>query len=349
LIDRPPKTPEDSIELIWPSTKRRTYRRRNGEMGEGGEIREHQAGLTRSLRRHDLDQLAAAGIDFLASSRPPGQRNFCSSQRGAAVQMTSRMSHRLLHSLPAAWHAEMASIAATPVTTGMSGAEVYRLRTNPLSFLKFAEADAAQGLRQEIVRTQWLAHHGIQVATIRRTHDDGDTVSMLTQALPGRPADRVDLPKARLLPALGRALAKLHALPVADCPFDESLAVRLERARQAVDQNAVDARHFDARNRTVSPRDLLSRVAADPPPEDWVVAHGDASLNNMIVGPDCEIGFVDCGHAGRADRYLDLGIVAAGIAADFGRRWVKVFAEAYGEPSLDKRKTAYYEDLYEFF
>jgi aminoglycoside 3'-phosphotransferase-2 len=265
------------------------------------------------------------------------------------AQMPAVLPRRILQKLPDAWRAELATITAEPITSGMSGADVFRLRMEPARFLKFADDGAVQDLRQEIARAAWLADHGIGVAPILRTHDDDCTVAMQTQALPGEPADCCDWPEARLLPAIGHALAKLHGLPAVDCPFDESLAVRLERARRAIEQGGVDARHFASRNRNVTPRDLFARLVANPPAEDFVVAHGDLTLSNMIIGADGTVGFIDCGHAGRADRYLDLGVLAAEIGDHFGRRAVKTFARAYGVQRWNVRKADYYADLYELF
>ena len=256
---------------------------------------------------------------------------------------------RILQKLPAAWRAELAGVAAEPVTGGMSGAEVFRLQTKPVSFLKFATGDEAETVRQEIARTVWLAQHGIHVVPILRSRDHADAVVMQTQALPGVPAYRCDWPKTRLLPVLARALAGLHALPAADCPFDESLPVRLARARQAVARGEVDPSQFASRNRGLTPQAILARVIASPPQEDFVLAHGDASLSNMIIALDGAVGFIDCGHAGRADRYLDLAVIAAEIAEYFGRRAIKTFADAYGEGRWNARKAAFYADLYELF
>ena len=256
---------------------------------------------------------------------------------------------RILQKLPNEWRVELAAVAAEPMTNGMSGADVFRLRLEPARYLKFAEAESVQTLRQEIVRTAWLADRGIRVAPVLRMHDNGHTAAMQTQALPGAPADRCDWPPARLLPAIGRAVAGLHALPAAECPFDESLAVRLERARHAIEQGDVDARHFAPRNRNATPLDLFARLVADPPAEDIVIAHGDLTLSNLVIGPNGDVGFVDCGHAGRADRYLDLGVLAGEIADHFGRRFVTTFARAYGAQRWDVRKAAYYSDLYELF
>ncbi len=79
------------------------------------------------------------------------------------------------------------------------------------------------------------------------------------------------------------------------------------------------------------------------------MAHGDAAWNNMIVAPDGTVGFIDCGHAGRADRYLDLAVAAAEVDDHLGPSGIKIFAEAYGERRWNARKAAFYADLYELF
>jgi aminoglycoside phosphotransferase len=255
----------------------------------------------------------------------------------------------ILRKLPDTFAAEIAGLPATPVTAGMSGADVFRLRTKPSRFLKVAEADAAEELRKEIVRTEWLASRGIRVAPILRTHTDGPTVAMLTEALPGTPADRSNRPQTWLLSAIGRAVARLHELPATECPFDESLDVRLARAQRAIARREIDASHFASRNRDRTPEDLYQDLAANRPAEDLVVAQGDLTLSNMVIGTDGSVGFVDCGHAGRADRYLDLGVLAAEIVDRFGSDAPAVFARAYGAQNWDRSKAAYFSDLYELF
>jgi aminoglycoside 3'-phosphotransferase-2 len=253
--------------------------------------------------------------------------------------------------LPPLWRADFGGIRAEPVTRGMSGAKLWRLQTTPARYLKIAEgAPAASALREEIARTRWLRARGIRVARIVRAHASEHLAAMLTQALPGTPADTIEWPPERLLAVLGRALATLHALPPHACPFDERLPVRLAQARGAVARGEVDAAQFAARNRRRSPRTLLTRLtAARPPRQQIVVAHGDASLSNMLVAPDGRVSFIDCGHAGRADRYLDLAVAGAEIVARFGRARLRLFAKADGLARWNTAKAAYYEDLYEFF
>jgi aminoglycoside 3'-phosphotransferase II len=232
----------------------------------------------------------------------------------------------------------------------MSGAKVWRLQTKPPRYLKFANGDGAAALRQEAERTRWLAAQGIRVARIIGFHEKAGLAAMLTEAIPGFAADTVDGPAERVLTAVGRGLAQLHALPWRDCPFDERRAVRLARAREAVERGGINPAHFDLRNQGVSPQVLLDRLVAQPiGREDLVVAHGDATLSNLVIDEDGTTGFIDCGHAGRADRYLDLAVLAADVVEHLGQDALRTFARAYGLSRWNAAKAAYYADLYEFF
>ena len=79
------------------------------------------------------------------------------------------------------------------------------------------------------------------------------------------------------------------------------------------------------------------------------VVHGDATLSNMMIDDDGTLGFIDCGHAGRGDRYLDLAVLAADIADKRGAEAAAQFAGACGLPLWDAAKARYYLDLYELF
>jgi aminoglycoside phosphotransferase len=125
--------------------------------------------------------------------------------------------------------------------------------------------------------------------------------------------------------------------------------VRLPRALEAVETGKVDPTQFASRNRGISPHTLFGRLATRAPREDLVVAHGDATLSNILVEEEGAVGFIDCGQVGRADRYLDLAVLAAEIVDRFGPAAVRVFAKAYGIHRWNVSKAAYYADLYELF
>jgi aminoglycoside 3'-phosphotransferase-2 len=252
--------------------------------------------------------------------------------------------------LPPDWQSELSRARIEPVEEGMSGATLFRIadRQAPLRYLKIGQGRSAPALRQEIERSQWLARRGVRVPALLRVDDRPEQVALLMEAVRGMSADASPLPAPPLVEALARGLAALHALPPADCPYDESLAVRLARAAAVVAAGEVHADAFEPRNRGIAPEALLAGLVADQPAEDIVVVHGDATLSNIIVDGD-EIGFVDCGNTGRGDRYLDLAVLAADIEDHHGPQAAARFAQAYGQRAWDNKKARFYSDLYELF
>jgi aminoglycoside 3'-phosphotransferase-2 len=246
---------------------------------------------------------------------------------------------------------ELSAAQLEPVTEGMSGAALFRVSENkkPLRYLKIARDKAMPALRREIERTAWLATRGIRVPAILRVEEQIDQIVMLTQAIPGSPADASTLPIARLANALATGLAALHSLDPVDCPFDESLAVRIDQAAKAVASGEVDPEAFEPRNRGTAPETLLARLAAHRPPEDIVVVHGDATMANLLVDTDGTIGFVDCGNAGRGDRYIDLAVLSNDIADYYGADAAARFAQSYSQRRWDSTKARFFSDLYELF
>ena len=254
---------------------------------------------------------------------------------------------RLLSVLPGTWRPALSHARIELIETGMSDASVFRLGSS--HYLKIAQHAAAQDLRDEIERTAWLGQQGVRIAPAVRVHDGGDVVALLSEALTGTSVDETDLSPELVVPALARGLSALHAVPVMRCPFDESIAARLGRAGTLVGNRKVDPRAFAPRNRDVAPGALLERLRRTVPSEDVVVVHGDATLSNMIVGDDLSVSFIDCGHAGRADPYVDLALVTEGLAERFGTAMADRFIGAYGSGALDERKAGYFLDLYELF
>ncbi len=246
---------------------------------------------------------------------------------------------------------DLARARLAPLAEGMSDAAVFRVSEGerPARYLKTARGPAAAALREEIARTRWLAQHRVRVPDILRADDRADRVVMLTAAVAGVAADVSPLPADQLADALARGLKALHALPVAECPFDETLKVRLARAAAAVAAGEVYADEFAPRNANVVPEALLARLRREQPAEDIVVVHGDATLSNIFVGGDGSIGFIDCGNAGRGDRYVDLAVLMADIGDTLGPQAAARFAQKYGASGLDGAKARYFADLYELF
>jgi aminoglycoside 3'-phosphotransferase-2 len=259
----------------------------------------------------------------------------------------------VLAALPASWSTRLAAKTLVPITTGMSGAFVFRVigEHGHCEYLKVGTDVVADVLRREVDRTAWLASVGVRVPQVVAQFADKDLLAVVMSSLGDRTAE--DIPSTNWNPPVTRiaqTLARLHSLPVLACPFDETLEVRLGRARALVGAGEIDPSGFDERNIGVTPGDLYARLEANiPPSEDCVVTHGDATLSNLILGPGGHVGFVDCSHSGRADRYVDLSLLVGELEERFGVAARGAFTAAYGDVPWDGRKAEFYQDLYELF
>lgn len=261
----------------------------------------------------------------------------------------------ILDLLPGRFRTALRDHAATPAP-GMGGASVFRLSgpdgessVMPDRYLKVACGPEMATLTDEIVRTRWLASRGVRVPQFVMTTTTATVTAGLMTAVPGRPAAHCGDGIAAAH-AIGRGLARLHAVPAADCPFDEMPATRLARARDDVARGAVDPGNFQDHNAGITPAALCRRLAAAVPAtadRDAVVVHGDATLLNLLIGPDGELGLIDCGRAGRSDRYVDLAVVEMELRDSFGAAAAAAFAGACG--GWDEPRAAFFRDLYELF
>jgi aminoglycoside 3'-phosphotransferase II len=238
-----------------------------------------------------------------------------------------------------------------PVHIGKSAASVFRVRTRAGTlFLKTCAAADADGLQAEVERLRWLAGR-LPVPDVVSFAKDDDGEYLLLTSLPGlngieagreRPAD--------VTIGLAQALKKLHAHPVAGCPFDQTVTAQIERARRRVAARSVDEADFDEERIGRTAPELLGEVdAGRPADEACALTHGDPCLPNVMFDEARFAGFIDCGRAGVADPYQDLALAARSIGSNLGREWVPVFFSEYGLRVPDERKLAFYRLLDEFF
>jgi aminoglycoside phosphotransferase len=140
----------------------------------------------------------------------------------------------------------------------------------------------------------------------------------------------------------GGALRALHALPVADCPFDGGLDAVLARAEAGVRAGLVDPGDFDDDHAGMSPEDVLDRLRAlRPSEEDAVVTHGDYTTTNVLVPAGGAPVLIDVPALGVADRHRDLAIARRELDDD---GWA-AFLAAYGPTEVDTHRLYYYRLL----
>lgn len=264
--------------------------------------------------------------------------------------------------LPPPLAADLGKHARTEIGTGESGSSVVRFDRAGSSavFLKSGSIEPGQRDRplfDEAERLGWMHAVGHPVPVVLQYHEWKGREYLLLTAVPGadasipRPAEKA----GAIVSALAAGLRMLHATNISACPFDQSRRVRVAAAEARVRAGQVREVDFDDGRRGRTASDLYAELVDNPPAsEDRVFTHGDYCLPNVILVEDGTggftiSGFVDCVHAGIADRYQDLALSARSVAYNLGAEWVPTLFARYGLDHVDESKLAYYQLLDEFF
>ncbi|HWU17933.1 MAG TPA: APH(3') family aminoglycoside O-phosphotransferase [Devosia sp.] len=254
--------------------------------------------------------------------------------------------------IPPAWAARYASAQWQRQTIGESNALVYRLSPSddaPL-FLKGERQTPLAELPDEIARLSWLAQHDIACPSIVDVAEHGEWQWLLMSALPGHDLASGPIDAARLIELYAEALLRLHAIDIADCPFDLRLDRKLALAAARVTAGLVDEDDFDDDRKGWTAAAVFEDLQQTAPAaEDLVVCHGDACLPNLLAENGVFTGFVDCGRLGIADRYQDLALAHRSLVFNLDAAAADAFLDAYGVAKPDRERMAYYRMLDELF
>jgi kanamycin kinase/aminoglycoside 3'-phosphotransferase-2 len=240
----------------------------------------------------------------------------------------------------------------TEIFDGWSESKVFRLDgpKGHTFYLKSGPRTHERSLWEEKRRLEWLQRK-LPVPELLLFIEDEHTEHLLMTEIPGRPAiqypDEADL--SQVIQQLAAALRTIHNLPIAECPFDENVDLKLDRARRRIELGMVNENDFDERNLGRSAKELLNEVIdRRPAREDLVFTHGDFCLPNIILNDETVRGFVDLGRAGVSDRYQDIALVTRSIRFNYSPKWVDLFLAAYGIRP-DNAKLEFYTILDELF
>lgn len=244
-----------------------------------------------------------------------------------------------------------------PVTSGESGALVFR-GADATRYAKCVPAADVAELTAERDRVAWFGERGLpgpRVLDWRRT-DAG--ACLLTSAVPGVPADQVSADELwAAWESIADAVRRLHAVPVAECPFRRGLDGVVGVARDVVSRDAVNPDFLPEEQRHTPPRELLARLTGqlalrrEQEAADTVVSHGDLCLPNILLDPRTldVSGFIDLGRLGLADRHADLALLLTNARETWpdearARAADAAFAERYGV-ALDHDHLRFYLHL----
>ena len=235
--------------------------------------------------------------------------------------------------------------------TGFSSSQVFHLKSpgGENLYLKTAHRVDSE-LAEEKQRLEWLKGK-LSVPEVRLFVQTDERDYLLISEIEGAGAHE-DLWKEnvrRAIELLAKGVRMIHSLPVADCPFDETLEAKIERARRRMELGLADESDFDDERQGRTAEDLFRElIATKPVSEDLVFTHGDYCLPNVLF-KDWQIsGFVDLGRAGVADRYQDIALLARSVCYNFGEKWTPFVFEAL-EIEPDWERIEFYKLLDEFF
>jgi aminoglycoside 3'-phosphotransferase-1 len=257
--------------------------------------------------------------------------------------------------LPASMSAPLVGYEWARDNVGESGGAVYRLHGKVGAtdlFLKHGLGSVASDLTDEMVRLRWLARY-IPIPAVEGFVATHDEAWLLMTAVPGQTAYQLlkAQPDARveIVDALATFLRRLHAIPTSECPFNSDHAYCLSRARERIDADLVDEDDFDDEREGWTAEQVweaMQRLL--PMPSDFVVTHGDFSLDNILMLDVEVVGCIDTGRVGIADRYQDLAILW-NCLGEFDASLQNRLIEQYGLAEADERKLEFYLLLDEMF
>lgn len=241
----------------------------------------------------------------------------------------------------------------TQVGHGESGDVVFRIDGAPSLFAKIGQATgriSRAEMAREVAALRWLQGRAAAPRLVWSGEVAGRP-ALISEAVAGVALHALspDDAEAGVVAAL-RALAHLHAIPIAECPFDERLEVKLAESQRRVALGEIEVDRLDPANAGIAPADILADLLANPPaPEDLVVTHGDACLPNFIIRPDGEAAIIDLGRFGVADRHQDLALFVRSARRNFPELDTEALLARHYPVAADPEKLAYYRQLDELY
>jgi aminoglycoside phosphotransferase len=216
------------------------------------------------------------------------------------------------------------------------------LKTSPAIF-----AATTYGVHREAEVLQWLSGK-LGVPEVVMTGQTDEAGYMVTRAVPGRPLAAIG-DERQMLGLFVEALRQVQSVPVGDCPFDASAAVRLRELDYLLAHGLV-ADDIDLQQwpSVRTPADLRERLHATVLIEDLVFSHGDLGDSNVFVDARDELHFIDVGRAGKADRWLDIAFIHRHLRDESSAALAVAFLSGLDRPDAPLKRL-FHEQLDELF
>jgi len=233
--------------------------------------------------------------------------------------------------------------------TGKSAAHVYQFYTNEDSiFLKIDHTGSE--LNREVAIINWLTGK-LPIPEVIEAFSMGDRTYLLMKAVQGqmvKSAIKAHSPES-IVKALANGVNRLHSIDVTDCPFENTLDMKLTSARKLLENNQISTEDWEENTLFESPEALLEYLENNRPEEELVFTHGDYTKENIFIeGPEVT-GFIDLGRAGIADQWQDLALCIRTLRKLYKSETLIALFLKIIEIPLDEKKLDYYIMLDELF
>ena len=211
--------------------------------------------------------------------------------------------------LPDRIRAAVNGIAFSKEGIGMSGAGVWISDEAVLKIEKCSESTKRQNMMLRWLRGKLQApeiiceeqHDDVLYTLMTRIHGE----MACSEANMKRPNDTVA--------AIAEGLRMLWTVDISDCPIRYTLADMIKDAEKhiaAADTSAWKG-HFE------TPEKQLEWLANNMPDDEFVFAHGDYCMPNIMIEGRKVKGFVDMAQCGAADRWYDISLMQQSLERNF--------------------------------
>lgn len=262
----------------------------------------------------------------------------------------------LAPAFPATLAEKLSGFTLTKNTIGCSASGVYHCQSETDSlYLKIQKLNA--GVIKELEIISWLDGK-LPVPKIKYFYEDNGYSYLLMTAVDGYmscecPGDELLKPFENTVKLLAEGLLMLQNVDITDCPFENSLSIKLKDALYNIEHGLVNLDDFEEDNDFDTPMDLYHWLTENKPPEELFFTHGDYCLPNIFIDGNSITGFIDLGNAGIADKWQDIALCVRSIGYNLRNceekdRYVRMLFD-YLNIEPDWKKIKYYILLDELF
>ncbi len=165
---------------------------------------------------------------------------------------------------------------------------------------------------REYAALRWLKNRLPVPEVLDFVQEHGQNFLLMSKLHGTMASDRIADAVEDTVKVLTDGLQKLWNIDISNCPLQSTLDIRLQQAKQNIENGLVDTDDFEpdtlGANGFADVHSLYAYLVQHQPTEDLVFTHGDYCLPNIFTENGKATGFLDLGKAGIADRWQDIAL-----------------------------------------